>query len=79
MVGLDLANTKIKDFYDVWLFSQNLEFRGEVLAEAVKTTFANRLTSLPVNPPNALTARFSGSKMKIKQWKAFLRKNCFDV
>ncbi len=79
MVELDLVNTRIKDFYDIWLLSQNLEFQGEVLAEAVKTTFANRLTSLPVNPPNALTARFAGNQAKINQWKAFLGKNRFDV
>jgi len=79
MVELDLVNTRIKDFYDIWLLSQNLEFQGEVLAEAVKTTFANRLTSLPVNPPNALTSRFAGNQAKINQWKAFLGKNRFDV
>lgn len=79
MVELDLANTRIKDFYDVWLLSQNLEFQGEVLAEAIKTTFANRLTSLPDNPPNALTSQFAGSAVKINQWKAFLRKNRFDM
>ncbi len=30
MIELDLANTRIKDFYDIWLLSQNLEFQGEV-------------------------------------------------
>lgn len=79
MVELDLANTRIKDFYDIWLLSQNLEFQGEILAEAIKTTFANRLTSLPDNPPNALTSQFAGSAVKINQWKVFLRKNRFDM
>ncbi len=79
MVELDLANTRIKDFYDVWLLSQNLEFQGEVLAEAIKTTFAKRQTSLPSNPPNALTARFANSDVKVNQWRAFLRKNRLDV
>ncbi len=79
MVELDLANTRMKDFYDIWLLRQNLKFQGEVLAEAIKTTFANRLTSLPVSLPNALTARFAGNEAKINQWKAYLRKNRFDV
>ncbi len=51
MVELDLTNTRIKDFYDIWLLSQNLEFQGEVLAEAIKTTFAK------VRLPCPLTCR----------------------
>ncbi len=69
-----LTNNRIKDFYDIWLLSQNLEFQGEVLAEAIKTTFAKHQTSLPSDPPNALTARFAGNEAKVNQCKAFLRK-----
>lgn len=78
MVELDLGNTRIKDFYDIWLLSRNLAFRGEVLAEAIKTTFANRQTSLPSQTPSTLTSRFADDDAKINQWRAFLRKNRFD-
>lgn len=79
MVELDLANTRVKDFYDIWLLSQNLKFQGEVLSEAIKTTFGNRQTSLPFGLPSALTAQFANDDTKINQWKAFLRKNRLDV
>lgn len=79
MVELDLTNTRIKDFYDIWLLSQNLKFQGEVLSEAIKTTFENRQTSLPIGLPSALTANFAGDDVKVNQWKAFLRKNRLDV
>lgn len=79
MIELDLANTRIKDFYDIWLLSQNLKFQGEVLSEAIKTTFENRRTSLPSGLPSALTAQFAGDVTKINLWNAFLRKNRLDV
>jgi hypothetical protein len=78
LVELDLTNLRIKDFYDIWLLSHNLEFQGKVSAEAIKSTFVKRQTSLPADAPNALTARFAGSEAKVNQWKAFLRKNRLD-
>ena len=80
MIELDLGNTKIKDFYDIWLLSQNLKFQGEILSEAIRITFENRRTSLPSSGlPPALTAQFAGDDAKVNQWKAFLRKNRLDV
>src|SRR5437667_10093654 len=58
MVALDIANTRIKDFYDVWLLSQTIEFDGAVLAKAIAVTFKQRSTPLPTEPPIALTEHF---------------------
>jgi len=80
MIELDLGNTRIKDFYDIWLLSQNLKFQGEILSEAIRITFENRRTSHPSSGlSSALTAQFSGDDAKVNQWKAFLRKNRLDV
>jgi hypothetical protein len=35
MVKLGLVNSRMKDFYDVWLLSRQLDFDGEALAKAV--------------------------------------------
>lgn len=75
IVALDLTNTRFKDFYDIWLLSQNLKFDGGVLSKAVETTFNRRNTPLPEAMPNALTEKFTGDETKQKQWQAFLRKN----
>jgi hypothetical protein len=75
MVSLDLTNTRMKDFYDIWLLSKNLKFDAVILAEAIKTTFERRNTALPNTTPTALTSVFSQDETKQKQWKAFLRKN----
>jgi predicted nucleotidyltransferase component of viral defense system len=78
MIVLDLTNTRMKDFYDIWLLSQNLEFDKEILAKALKETFKRRETPLPKSVPKALTSEFTLDKNKQKQWKAFLRKNRLD-
>lgn len=79
MVALDITNTRMKDFYDIWLLSKNLKFDADILAEAIKTTFERRNTPLPNAAPTALTSAFSQDKDKQSQWKAFLRKNRLDL
>lgn len=78
IVALDLTNTRMKDFYDIWLLTQNLEFDKKILAKAIKETFKRRETDLPDSVPVALTAEFTSDENKQKQWKAFLRKNRLD-
>ncbi len=74
MVFLGIANSRMKDFFDVWFLAMNLEFEGPVLARAIKATFERRKTELPKAAPLALTKSFSEDDAKMKQWKAFLSK-----
>jgi Nucleotidyl transferase AbiEii toxin, Type IV TA system len=78
MVALDLTNSRMKDFYDIWLLSKTLEFDNKVLSDAIKETFKRRETPLPTSTPRALTTEFTNDKNKQTQWKAFLRKNRLD-
>ncbi|ELR99686.1 nucleotidyl transferase AbiEii/AbiGii toxin family protein [Gloeocapsa sp. PCC 73106] len=74
IVMLGIANSRLKDFYDLWFLSQNFEFEGKTLCQAIKTTFARRRTSLPELIPLGLTADFAEDKNKVNQWKAFVSK-----
>ena len=74
MVQLGMANSRVKDFYDVWTLARQFEFDGTVLCEAIRTTFQRRRTALPETTPLALTAEFSTDRNKAAQWDAFLRK-----
>lgn len=47
MVELDLPNSRMKDFHDVWTLARNLEFDGQRLSEAIRRTFERRRTNLP--------------------------------
>ncbi|MGB7208378.1 MAG: nucleotidyl transferase AbiEii/AbiGii toxin family protein [Pyrinomonadaceae bacterium] len=78
MVALDMVNTRMKDFYDIWLLSTTLDFDNEVLAAAIRETFKRRQTPLPSDTPTALTPAFTEDETKKRQWQAFLRKNRLD-
>lgn len=77
MVKLGQINSRIRDFFDIWLLLRQFNFAGELLARAIRETFANRGTA--VNPaPVALTAEFAGEPSKIRQWTGFLKKSRID-
>jgi hypothetical protein len=74
MVSLDMANTRMKDFFDVWLIAERRQFSGEMLAQAIGATFKRRVTPLPVSTPIALTPTFYSHGAKQTQWFSYLRK-----
>lgn len=74
MVELEMRNTRLKDFYDLWALAGAYEFDGETLSEAIRATFTRRRTLLPTEPPIALTAEFAIAPVKQNQWRAFVRR-----
>jgi predicted nucleotidyltransferase component of viral defense system len=75
LVKLGMANSRMKDFYDLWELSQQFNFDGSALSAAIKATFDRRRTDIPSSTPLALTEEFSESPAKQTQWSAFLRKS----
>jgi hypothetical protein len=74
MVKLGILNTRMKDFFDVWIVSQEFACDGPTLSRAIKTTFETRGTVVPNEPPLALSPKFYDDLEKNTQWKAFLNK-----
>lgn len=74
MVHRGVVNSRMKDFYDIWLLSQGFEFEGPVLAQAIAETFARRDTKIDAQPV-ALDSSFGGDKTKIAQWAAFVKRS----
>lgn len=75
MVHLGMANSRMKDFYDVWMLCRLFEFHGATLSRAVARTFDRRRTAVPADVPLPLTAEFYGDPGKVIQWKAFFDRN----
>ena len=75
MVRLGMANSRMKDFYDVWLMSRLFEFDGRTLCDAIRNTFRRRSTPLPNGLPMAFTDEFCKDTQKQTQWRAFVRKS----
>lgn len=73
MVMLGLANTRMKDFYDIWMLSRNYDFDGERLSRAIAATFERRGTAIPEDVPDALSPVFTADATKQRQWAAFVR------
>lgn len=74
MVYMGIANSRMKDFYDVWVLATTYPFEAKALRDAIQATFIRRDTPLPGAPPLALTVEFSGDPAKMAQWTAFIRK-----
>lgn len=75
LVRLGMDNSRMKDFYDLWVLSREFVMDQAVLAAAVRVTFVRRQTPLPQEVPVALTATFASDPAKQAQWAAFVRRS----
>lgn len=71
MVALGRANSRMKDYYDIWTMSQSYDFNPERLASAIAATFQRRDTPIPEEIPDGLTPGFSADLNKVRQWTTF--------
>jgi hypothetical protein len=71
MIYLGTFNSRMKDFYDLWVLASRFEFKGSALQEAVRQTFDHRDTDIPAGEPVAFSAQFAREKQG--QWRAFLK------
>jgi predicted nucleotidyltransferase component of viral defense system len=78
MVALGRANTRMKDFYDIWILSHSFIFNDDRLARAIAATFARRGTPIPNDLPDALTPAFAADEQKRRQWSAFITDVALD-
>jgi hypothetical protein len=74
MVKLGILNSRMKDFFDIWLMSRQFDFDGTILLEAITKTFSTRGTKIPAEPL-ALTDGFAEDSAKANQWRGFVRRN----
>ena len=74
MVHRGIANSRMKDFYDIWVLATTYTFEANALRNAIQSTFKRRDTPLPSATPLALTAEFAEDSTKLAQWTAFVRK-----
>lgn len=72
MVLLGRANSRMKDFYDIWVLARSNAFAGDALPRAIRATFDRRGTEIPAERPDALTADFAADAMKQQQWTSFV-------
>jgi predicted nucleotidyltransferase component of viral defense system len=76
MVKLGELNSRMKDFFDVWVLARTESFRGAELARAIEQTFQRRSTPPAIDPP-CFAESFATNVAKAVQWQAFIRRGRF--
>jgi predicted nucleotidyltransferase component of viral defense system len=78
IISLGMTNTRMKDYFDIWMILRKSELDPEVLRLAVMATIKRRSTLMPEKLPLGLSDEFAQNKNKNVQWNAFLTKNQLD-
>ena len=73
IVELGMANSRMKDYYDLWIISQAFDIDRSRLARAISATFARRGTAVPEAVPAGLSRTFAEDAVKRRQWESFKR------
>jgi len=74
MVTLGIANSRMKDFYDLWILSRTCAFDGPPLVRAIVATFERRATRVSAEPVS-LTRLFAEDETKRAQWRVFVQRS----
>ncbi|HAU1404372.1 TPA: nucleotidyl transferase AbiEii/AbiGii toxin family protein [Legionella pneumophila] len=75
---LGMANSRLKDYLDLYVLLGNEQIDNQVLAQAIQATFTRRGMALPEVLPIGLTDEFANDLSRELMWRAFLRKNELD-
>ena len=78
LASLGMLNSRMKDYFDLWILARHSNFDGLILSRAVAATFERRRTAIPDGMPIGLADEFIQDAQKEKQWQGFLRKNALD-
>ncbi len=79
IASLGIANSRMKDYFDLLALLREGAMDNAVLADAVRATFERRGTALPDGVPFGLTDAFATDAQKQAQWNAFLRRNRLEA
>jgi hypothetical protein len=79
LVVLGMANTRMKNYFDLLALAREGKMDSSVLARAINATFSRRKTKIPEAMPVGLSAEFARDAQKQGQWRAFLDRNRLEA
>jgi predicted nucleotidyltransferase component of viral defense system len=74
MILLDIRNSRMRDFYDIWFIANTWTFDMASLRKAILASFERRGSATPTGVPFALTDDFLNDPRKTQQWSAFVNR-----
>ena len=75
IVSLGMANSRMKDYFDLWVLLRNADLEPSILEQAVQATLARRGTVMPTGIPVGLSDQFASDKSRVALWDAFVGRN----
>lgn len=75
IISLGMANSRMKDYFDLWVILRDAELDQTILVQAIEATLNRRGTRKPSGVPIGLSEQFSSDQQKLMQWKAFINRN----
>lgn len=75
IITLGMANTRMKDYFDLWVILRDTPLDQKILSQAIVATLTNRSTKMPNGFPVGLSEQFWADDQKIIQWNAFVNRN----
>lgn len=72
IVSRGLANSRPRDYYDLWLLPTLRTYEGAEVTAAIEATFRHRGTALPTTTPPGLSDAFCGADDTQANWRSFL-------
>ncbi len=79
IVNRGAANSRLRDYFDIWALSRSRTISGLELRSAIAATFAHRKTPLPAEVPPGLGAGFYADHETQKRWRSFLKTKRLDA
>ena len=74
MLELGEMNSRMKDYYDIWMLCRTFGFDGAQLQASIDATCSRQGTPIPSERPLALTEEFARVSGKQTQWSNFAKK-----
>jgi predicted nucleotidyltransferase component of viral defense system len=79
IVLLGMANSRLKDYLDLWILLDREALDSGILASAIAATFNRRGAPLPTELPIGLSDEFANDPSRQALWAAFLKKNALPA
>ena len=75
IVSLGMANSRMKDYFDLWVLLRNADLEPSILEQAVQATLVRRGAAMPTGIPVGLSDQFASDKSRVALWDAFVGRN----
>lgn len=75
IVQLGRVNSRLKDYFDLWVLLTSPDTDRTDIAPAISATFARRGTAIPRATPAGLSQEFAEDPRVVAQWRSFVTRN----